>query len=393
MAPIRPHQKTRTGCKTCKQRKVKCDESLPFCNNCTRRGVECIWDKASPRPGSAAREQNMVVAQSSSTESSLSIWTLGEESTDVLTLELMHHYSTSASYSLFPDPDASALWRTLVPQMAFDPRNQYLLQVILAFSALHIHHEDSTTPRYAEIAADYYNQAKISLGMADTDETADINAVLVALALIGHYEFAISPAVFPYPGDWYTTLHQIRRNILKVRTEMQDSAMHSLLAVIAPPLLPSSLEEPFPSSLSFLLTSGPEVEELRETSVRTAYEESIYFLELGWNASFNRCIGLWWYMMPDTFFQLLEQARPRALIILAHYCIMMKHVAQDGPWWAKKEWGNEAAKIVSTLDAQWMPFLGWLLGQLDARGQDSHTFDLTGINALTWVNAGGSNHF
>ncbi|KAK0234335.1 hypothetical protein IW262DRAFT_1452888 [Armillaria fumosa] len=392
MAPIRPHQKTRTGCKTCKQRKVKCDESLPLCNNCTRRGVECVWDKTTPRPESVAREQNMVVAQSSSTESSLPIWTLGEDSTDVLTLELMHHYSTSASYTLFPDPDASALWRTVIPQMAFDPRNQYLLQAILAFSALHIRHEDSTSPRYAEIATEYYNQAKISLQMADAGGTADINAVLVAQALIAHYEFVISPAVFPYPGDWYATIHQIRRNILKDRTEIQDSDMQSLLAIIAPPLIPTSLKESFPSTLSSILNSGPDVEELRDASVRTAYEESIYFLELAWRASFNRCIGLWWYMMSDTFCHLLEQARPRALIILAHYCIMMKHVAQDGPWWAKKQWGNEAGKIVSTLDTQWAPWLGWLLNQLDP-GQDIHLFDFPGINSLTWVNAGDGNHF
>lgn len=392
MAPIRPHQKTRTGCKTCKQRKVKCDESLPFCNNCTRRGVECVWDKTSPRPESVAREQNMVVAPSSSTASSLSLWTLGEDSTDVLTLELMHHYSTSASYTLFPDPDASALWRTVIPQMAFDPRNQYLLQAILAFSALHIRHEDTTSPRYAEIATEYYNQATISLRVADAGGTADINAVLVAQALIAHYEFAISPAVFPYPGDWYATIHQIRCNILKDRTEIQDSDMQSLLAIMAPPLIPTSLKVPFPSTLSSILNSGPDIEELDDALVHTAYEESIYFLELSWRASFNRCIGLWWYMMSDTFCHLLEQARPRALIILAHYCIMMKHVAQDGPWWAKKQWGNEAVKIISTLDAQWAPWLGWLLNQLDP-GQGSHLFDFPGINSLTWGNAGDGNRF
>ncbi|KAK0479499.1 hypothetical protein IW261DRAFT_1299838, partial [Armillaria novae-zelandiae] len=118
MAPIRPHQKTRTGCQTCKQRKVKAsNRHLPFCNNCTKRGVECVGGSTSPTPES---EQRMVVAQSSSAESSLTLWTRGEVSADLLTLELMHHYSTSASYSLFPDPNASVAWRTVIPQMAFD---------------------------------------------------------------------------------------------------------------------------------------------------------------------------------------------------------------------------------------------------------------------------------
>ncbi|KAK3671199.1 hypothetical protein LTR78_008834 [Recurvomyces mirabilis] len=34
--PRRAHTKSKTGCKTCKLRKVKCDETTPLCNNCAR---------------------------------------------------------------------------------------------------------------------------------------------------------------------------------------------------------------------------------------------------------------------------------------------------------------------------------------------------------------------
>ncbi|KAL5319830.1 hypothetical protein ACEPPN_012888 [Leptodophora sp. 'Broadleaf-Isolate-01'] len=33
--------KTRSGCKTCKIRRVKCDEAKPICNRCTKFGVKC----------------------------------------------------------------------------------------------------------------------------------------------------------------------------------------------------------------------------------------------------------------------------------------------------------------------------------------------------------------
>ncbi|KAL2825857.1 fungal-specific transcription factor domain-containing protein [Aspergillus pseudoustus] len=33
--------KTRTGCIRCKQRKIKCDETVPNCNQCMRRGYDC----------------------------------------------------------------------------------------------------------------------------------------------------------------------------------------------------------------------------------------------------------------------------------------------------------------------------------------------------------------
>ncbi|SJL04309.1 uncharacterized protein ARMOST_07672 [Armillaria ostoyae] len=70
---------------------------------------------------------------------------------------------------------------------------------------------------------------KNSIQLADADETADINAVLVALTL-SQYEFAISPTVFSHPCDWYNTMCEVRRNSLKNRTEIQCSVMQLLMA-------------------------------------------------------------------------------------------------------------------------------------------------------------------
>ncbi|KAH6721584.1 hypothetical protein BKA61DRAFT_700273 [Leptodontidium sp. MPI-SDFR-AT-0119] len=37
------HTKSRTGCVTCKSRRVKCDETRPVCNNCSSRRIECSY--------------------------------------------------------------------------------------------------------------------------------------------------------------------------------------------------------------------------------------------------------------------------------------------------------------------------------------------------------------
>ncbi|KAK3694156.1 hypothetical protein B0T22DRAFT_62880 [Podospora appendiculata] len=37
------HRKSRNGCKKCKTRRVKCDESRPVCRSCARLGLECEW--------------------------------------------------------------------------------------------------------------------------------------------------------------------------------------------------------------------------------------------------------------------------------------------------------------------------------------------------------------
>ncbi|RPB29222.1 hypothetical protein L211DRAFT_262604 [Terfezia boudieri ATCC MYA-4762] len=39
----RSHTKSRNGCKTCKKRHIRCDESFPQCGNCTKHNVRCDY--------------------------------------------------------------------------------------------------------------------------------------------------------------------------------------------------------------------------------------------------------------------------------------------------------------------------------------------------------------
>jgi hypothetical protein len=43
MTPRLNHRKSRNGCKTCKRRRVKCDEVHPICSSCKRHGVLCEY--------------------------------------------------------------------------------------------------------------------------------------------------------------------------------------------------------------------------------------------------------------------------------------------------------------------------------------------------------------
>lgn len=42
-APKRKFTKTKTGCLTCRKRKIKCDELKPNCNNCIKRSLSCHY--------------------------------------------------------------------------------------------------------------------------------------------------------------------------------------------------------------------------------------------------------------------------------------------------------------------------------------------------------------
>ncbi|KAK6509646.1 hypothetical protein TWF481_004378 [Arthrobotrys musiformis] len=39
------HNKSRTGCRGCKERRIKCDEGRPICSNCIRRSATCEYEK------------------------------------------------------------------------------------------------------------------------------------------------------------------------------------------------------------------------------------------------------------------------------------------------------------------------------------------------------------
>lgn len=355
-----------------------------MCKNCTRRGIECAWSNTSQNdllePGTFTH------AASSSSEnlpSTISNST-GTGSFDLLTLELIHHYATTTSHTLSPDPASENAWKTIAPKLAFDPKNQFLLYAILAISALHVYHADPTASRYAVAASTYHWQAKMGLHRAEMDGEGDMGAVFITLALGVMYEFATSSMISLSATNWHLAVHNITCDVAKIWPELQEGVLRPMLAMMAPTMISTPLEEPFSSSLPTLLSTAPDPEELHDESVYAAYRESIRILEMSWKASFQNWMALallWWTMAPNTYFRLLAEGKPRALIILAHYCVLMKQAAKDSPWWARKQWGAEAATILSAVDARWTPWLGWVESQLD----DRQPFGFAGTDFTNWL--------
>ncbi|KAK0471160.1 hypothetical protein IW261DRAFT_1513428 [Armillaria novae-zelandiae] len=389
MPPIRPHHKSRKGCKTCKQRKVKCDEEHPICKNCTKRGIECIWNNVNTLRHDSVLGTSTLAVSSSPGNLPSTVSTRTSSSFDVLTLELIHHYATITSFSLSVDPSLASVWKTVVPKHAFAPENRFLLYAILAISALHAYRADPTADRYAVAASTYHWQAKTELHKAQTGGKADTGLVFITLSLLAMYQFATSSLVFLSANYWNITVQGITCEVAKVWPQLREGVLRPVLDITAPTTISTPLEESFSSSLSALLNtahSSPDSDELHDVSVYAAYKESIHILQISWKALFQNWSAscLWWATAPDRFFRLLAEGKPRALIILAHYCVMMKQVPRNGPWWAEKQWGIEAVRILSRLDARWTPSLEWLSSQLD-EDQALHFADNDFMNWLSEV--------
>jgi Fungal Zn(2)-Cys(6) binuclear cluster domain len=50
-----PKKRTKTGCQTCRSRRIKCDEAKPVCNNCTK-GKRICEGKLPPPPENDSRD-------------------------------------------------------------------------------------------------------------------------------------------------------------------------------------------------------------------------------------------------------------------------------------------------------------------------------------------------
>ncbi|KAL6910063.1 hypothetical protein GGI43DRAFT_389247 [Trichoderma evansii] len=132
------HRKSRSGCRECKQRHKKCDESSPICLNCTITNRSCSYrltrpsyrfsrPKAVPCVSTPSLRTLSPLTQCNTQEWQAQLYDLGH-------LELLHHFESGAfEESMLPLPIST---RKVIMQCAFtDP---YLMDQILALSAAHM---------------------------------------------------------------------------------------------------------------------------------------------------------------------------------------------------------------------------------------------------------------
>ncbi|KAK4252269.1 hypothetical protein C7999DRAFT_26993 [Corynascus novoguineensis] len=169
MPPRRSHKKSRSGCRRCKARKIKCDEVHPRCGNCVKHGVPCDFEHPevlaelraaaaaaaaveSPSTpastvnyGSPVSRHGSVVPGHSAGSAPLcrapptpAVSQTTPPGHRLLELRLMHHYTAMTCKTFtFTAPVTEDIWKITVPALAFSG-SQHLADAILAVAALHL---------------------------------------------------------------------------------------------------------------------------------------------------------------------------------------------------------------------------------------------------------------
>ncbi|KAH8893854.1 hypothetical protein GQ53DRAFT_684459 [Thozetella sp. PMI_491] len=173
----RPHQKSRTGCLNCRDRRVKCGEQRPRCQSCVRRDescqypagsklirpTNCVNSRAPASPDAAdnpsepesltrtraSNDLGVVEGERDQTGHTLAIPPTPSSTSgashahgqplpnfSIRDLALLHHWTVSTSSTIFNTPNIDILWQVTFPQVGFE--HHFVVHAILALTALHL---------------------------------------------------------------------------------------------------------------------------------------------------------------------------------------------------------------------------------------------------------------
>ncbi|KAM3417674.1 hypothetical protein BST61_g5910 [Cercospora zeina] len=380
-ATRRPHTKTRDGCATCKARKVRCDLEKPICRNCTRGNRSCHYPNHV-----LALLPNALSAASGDTP---------ERIFPMRDMELLHHYTSVVYCTMTDRREDNALWQDTVPRMAFcDP---FLLHGLLSVSALHCRHEADARHRLPLMTlARYHQQHALNLyiPLLHAIDEHNCHALFAFSVVIAFICFGMltdddehAPSLVLRVVDMFDALSGTAVVADVARPWLRRGPMGIMLDDTEPIKEDLDDVEPGMRSALELLLDRVDMACLEDTRTaadldaatrRKAYHNAIYALGSVAAPSMFKdrpfgAIMCYPIMVGGAYISLLRHRDPLAIVILAHYGIVLHHV--DHMLWALEGLGRQLTDTVAKeVDEKWLPYLVWAtarVGQAVTPASDS----------------------
>ncbi|KAH8795887.1 hypothetical protein DL96DRAFT_1204064 [Flagelloscypha sp. PMI_526] len=369
----RSHGSSKKGCLACKTRRVKCDEVRPICTACSKRREVCVWNDnpsvllALPHAARAALRL--------SKDRQLSLPPLSESRPKEL--ELLHNWTTNTLFTFIPsEPAIRHGFQVSLPQIAF--QHEFLLHAMFAITSLHMNHLLPSF-NYLPLAKMHCQRAVVEAFKARED-SASPDAVIMTSMLLATYWLALPTWELTYQShypDIFNWVPAVKTIMLMVRPYDQNlvgstfsflpGRINGLPTVVTP--FPDILYRIYdPQACPF------DTEELEDTHTVAMYEAALNsFIHYGWNVFMEHEIqtfAIFGFICgaPEDFFRLFLERRPRALIIVAHYCTILGQF--DGVWWYSWErCRHDLQHILSLLGEEWLPCMEYPLNVLAMKDQ------------------------
>ncbi|KAF2794432.1 hypothetical protein K505DRAFT_336933 [Melanomma pulvis-pyrius CBS 109.77] len=381
----KPHKKSRNGCLPCKARHVKCDETKPECVNCDKYGMKCEYPPPKKRISPVDHISPNLVASTPSSIEDASIFTpnlvtngpqeLGLSVDSVQCLRLMHHFHTITAKTLVVD-SAEDFVQTHLVKTAFSYR--FLLHSILALAALHLSRIEQSLQMDYMHQAERHHDAAVGLfrdQIQDIDET-NIEAVLFFAATLDPYSSAV-PMNTNDPDHAFDGILQsfaLTRRLRPMVAQFYPKLSTSEFARLIPPDTQGmdwGAEPPADSELTKFRKFSEVIQHLYPPDIIEAYGNAIRILELLFarvaqlpdlpSAAF---VKLWVHHVDPRFLELLSERQPGALIIFAHYGVLLRRVRH---YWFMEGYAEQVLHIADMfVPGEWKAWLDWPREQISA---------------------------
>lgn len=179
--------KVRTGCVTCKQRRVKCDERKPTCNRCAKAGRQCRGYAPPPPKDRNAAGQPLVIISYIAPDHSISFLP-GMATRERRSLEFFKQHTLLEAFATPEWPEHVLRTSTYEGSVR---------HAIVALGALH-EHFSATSQMDEDFAMRQYSKAmkqimKLDMTSNTSTDTALISCILFACieSLQGHYRSSL----------------------------------------------------------------------------------------------------------------------------------------------------------------------------------------------------------
>ncbi|TDZ71780.1 putative transcriptional regulatory protein [Colletotrichum trifolii] len=387
----RSHPKSRTGCRTCKNRKIKCDEHKPSCRNCIKHAVPCDFlqsqrqSSASSIPRSPGGSHTTPGGPSNGTGGGggggggiLSFGGLDDLSLNLTDLELMHNFTTFAYTTLSSDPVVRQMWKVPVVRLALEC--DYVMRALLAVSALHLaHNRPERRDFFISRALTYHQMASRTamglMGSLDGENCEklylfSVLTIFFALACPRKSSDSLIMGESSFP-DWMFLLRGTR-GLLQIldprsytgpllpmfthgrerfRHTRDDSKVQTELLADLQRLVNKNCANP-----ELLPIYNRAIEELRRTL-------SVFLWDGGRGMDITDAF-VWKYLMAEEFLPLLKTpgATQEAVAIFSHFCILLKRLENE--WWLQGWATHLISRAWALLDQDHRLWIQWPIEEL-----------------------------
>lgn len=325
-------------------------------------------------PTVLATVESAAAGSQSEAQSTSTAFVEGQEMYSVTDMQLLHHYSTVVYATLSAVFEQREAWRTSVVKVAL--QYKFFLQGILAFSALHMAHVTPAQARsYLFIATTHQDAALAEfrrlLGDQVTSETS--RPLFLFSCFLAMYAFALPgvEGVFYHAHssggslDGFLDCVQLVRGTKELLVPWFDVLAKGELGVLLGPTWNGNPVDEMSMPESLPLAQLYTACDIRPDTARAnPYSSAIHDLHTAFrctaepNGSSIIAIALTWpIVVPKDYLELLKEQEPKAMVILAHYAVLLH---EQRSCWIFQHWGRcLIERIAAKLGQGWESALAW----------------------------------